>query len=1149
MKNYLLLLLFTSIMFSATAQNPGDTIIFHTFNYGQTHGQVSDGSIRDTTVIFPDNQNISYEKILMYYSIRCKNGLVSPGVSGQTNIGCGEWDYSCNTYIQDSSRVDSFYSTHANYSVSNFTGTTFNYVVNPTNDYYQYIQKDVSVTGTPVDTLSTVGTGTISNNDFIKSNSFNAKRHYIFTKAELIAAGVLAGNIDGIALDVLNGTSNARFFKIGIKHTTDNTLSLSNLNNTSFTEVYFHNSNLQSSINNFNFHTPFLWDGNSNIIIEYSYYNTVGASSISFASSQLSQNMAALTTDDKTFNFDGTNYIETDTYKGVDGTSDRTIEAWVKTSVANKEIVGYGKDSGGTKWVFRVNGNGTLRVEVNGGSIYGTTILTDNNWHHVACTFSGTQVSDIKLYVDGVLETNTTIANRTINTNTANGINLRISRGINNRYWDGQIDDVRIWDTELSQSTIAEWMHSEINSNHPQYSNLQLNYVFDDYQNGVIIDKTTNGRNAHIVNGGSTVDIKSSELFKNWQLSQNRINTTFMQGNYNLNITNDTILDTIQKASNVVKGYQVISNGGTLLSDEITQTIDTNLWLADDEITYDAITGSIINTQNLTADGNIMINNMTYTKRSAMKLEIMSFVTPYGINLDLGPNGKTYTFDVTDFGPILKGKKRITVERGGQWQEDMDITFAYIVGTPARDVMDIQEIWPVYSKSNADIIADKAFEPRDILMNGSAKSYKIRSTISGHGQEGEFIPRDHHINIDGGNNEFTWTVWNSDCSLNPIYPQGGTWIYDRAGWCPGVATLTTHNEITPNVTPGSISNIDYGMVSATGSSNYIVSNQLVSYGENNFTLDASVTDIITPSNKVEYSRTNIICNNPTIIIKNTGSTDLSSVVIEYWVNNASSRQTYTWNGLLKFDETTEVTLPSNDELWNSLEPSNNEFHVELKNPNNGTDEYSFNNIYNSSFVIPDVVPQDFYILMRTNNAASETSYRLSNPEGEIFLKNGLSNSTLYRDTFKLGVGCYKLEIMDSDDDGLEFFANSDGNGSFTIRTLSNQLIKTIETSFGRKYTYNFTIDYPLSYEDMQAKVNKVEVYPNPTNGQINIKFYNDIAKNIIIYDMLGKVIYNKELSANQTKLMNIDLSNNKSGIYMVQIQFEDRVEQIKVVLQ
>ena len=133
---------------------------------------------------------------------------------------------------------------------------------------------------------------------------------------------------------------------------------------------------------------------------------------------------------------------------------------------------------------------------------------------------------------------------------------------------------------------------------------------------------------------------------------------------------------------------------------------------------------------------------------------------------------KTYTFDVTDFGPILKGSKRLTVERGGQWQEDMDITFAYIVGTPSREVLNIQEIWPINYKSNADIIADNAFAPRDIMLDANAKAFKVRSTITGHGQQGEFIPRNHFLNVNGDSNEFTWQVWKDDCALKPYLPSG-----------------------------------------------------------------------------------------------------------------------------------------------------------------------------------------------------------------------------------------------------------------------------------------------------------------------------------------------------------------------------------------
>ncbi len=33
----------------------------------------------------------------------------------------------------------------------------------------------------------------------------------------------------------------------------------------------------------------------------------------------------------------------------------------------------------------------------------------------------------------------------------------------------------------------------------------------------------------------------------------------------------------------------------------------------------------------------------------------------------------------------------------------------------------------------------------------------------------------------------------------PLFPQGGTWIYDRAGWCPGAPVDTRDMELTPLV--------------------------------------------------------------------------------------------------------------------------------------------------------------------------------------------------------------------------------------------------------------------------------------------------------------------------------------------------------------
>ena len=48
-------------------------------------------------------------------------------------------------------------------------------------------------------------------------------------------------------------------------------------------------------------------------------------------------------------------------------------------------------------------------------------------------------------------------------------------------------------------------------------------------------------------------------------------------------------------------------------------------------------------------------------------------------------------------------------------------------------------------------MSDRSFEPRSNLMFPNASAYKIRSVITGHGQDGEFSPRTHDLNVDAAN--------------------------------------------------------------------------------------------------------------------------------------------------------------------------------------------------------------------------------------------------------------------------------------------------------------------------------------------------------------------------------------------------------------
>ncbi len=1113
----------------AVAQNPGDTIIVKTLNYNS--------GVRDTVVNFPTS-NLTYEKVYMQYSMRCKNAQVSTGTN--RNLGCGEWDYSCNTYLHDSSHVDSVMSTHPAYIISGFTGTSFPYLTSPTYDFHQTFQPSVTVTTTLSDTASVVGTGSLALSHILPTDTHAGKSQYIFTQSELIAAGAHAGNIDALSLNLTANPQQAKLFRVRMKATSKSALSDTLPDLSGFTEVYFHQTNFSSGANKLQFSTPFMWDGVSNIIVETSFTNKTNSSALTFSGNTGS---GLATKGDAQFNFNGDNYIEAQSYQGITGSGDRTVEAWIKTTATGKEIVSWGTNAAGQKFLIRLDGSGILRAEVNSGFRVGTTVINDGQWHHVAAVLNGTSTSQITLYVDGQQEAISTTGVRAINT--GSGINVRITKGHHNLMWDGQIAEVRIWSKALSASEIGNWRYKALDNSHPDYSDLELYYPLNEGSGTAILDKSGNGRNATVFEGAGWSQIYGSDHFKNWEEVAERPNTTFHQGQYTLAITTDTILDSVMRAQHQVNQYAVFSNAGTVMNDSIGIINSNVYWDASPQITYSP-TGAVVGSNPVTATGTITITDLSYYQRNPSKFEIMSFVTPYGIGIDFGQEGKTWVFDVTDFTPILKGAHRMTIERGGQWQEEMDIKFLFVVGTPARDVLDIQQIWKVDKKSYSSISTEDSFEPRDVMMNPAGKSFKLRSVITGHGQEGEFIPQNHWINVAGGSIEYNWQVW-TECAENPIYPQGGTWIYDRAGWCPGMPSDVKEIDITGNVTAGQLVEIDYGVSSASGTSDYIVNNQLVTYGDPNFVLDAAVVDIISPTNYVEYGRISTICEGAVIEIQNTGSTALTSLTINYWINDAPTPQTYTWTGNLAFLETAEVSLPQSADLWKPITGSNDVFRVEVLSPNGGADEYAHNNKKNSVFEIPDVLPNEFYINFRTNSAASQNSYEIRDEWGTVMIsKSGFANNTTYRDTVNLPFGCYTFRLEDAGDNGISFWANSEGSGSMFFRNTSNNLpVKVFGGDFGDNINYHFTVNTPLT-EDEFTKADAIRVFPNPAKDRFTVEFGENENAEITIYNGVGQLtqIPATEDSGSYT----FNTTGLAKGVYFIHIDNGSELVIKKVVL-
>jgi len=417
-------------------------------------------------------------------------------------------------------------------------------------------------------------------------------------------------------------------------------------------------------------------------------------------------------------------------------------------------------------------------------------------------------------------------------------------------------------------------------------------------------------------------------------------------------------------------------------------------------------------------------------------------------------------------------------------------------------------------------------------------------TTTGHGFDNsasaaEFKPIDYFVKVDGTLTHTQYN-WDEDCGENPIFPQGGTWIYDRANWCPGKRAQAFDHDITTHITAGdSIElNIDFQSYSWSGTQtpSYIIECQLFQYENANFSNSVEIIDIIKPSLKDEYSRKNPICGKPLITIRNYGSSPLTALDIEYKVVGGSIH-TYNWTGNLAFLETEDVELP-NLSNWAGSE---NTFEVILSNPNGQIDDYTANNTMQSEFEQVPEYPENFVLFVNTNSGAigssqiSETSWDFYNENDNIEYSSGnLIVNSDYKDTLTFTKGCYTFVMNDTDEDGLDFWANNDGGGLVRFREIGASWLKAFDPDFGTNIIHQFTVDNVQTTTSAEQNSNW-EIYPNPTKKILIIEGISNEKTKLTLQDNLGKIILERTITYSGFTTEIINLEQFENGIYFIKI--------------
>ncbi|WP_300597886.1 peptide-N-glycosidase F-related protein [Niabella sp.] len=538
-------------------------------------------------------------------------------------------------------------------------------------------------------------------------------------------------------------------------------------------------------------------------------------------------------------------------------------------------------------------------------------------------------------------------------------------------------------------------------------------------------------------------------------------------------------------------------------------------------------------------------------KGAELNYELGRMLTPYGSIYNKGWSWK-WQVDVTDFSPWLRDSVEIVYTHSGYegntvgWA--LTIDFEIVSGPPVVTPLGMVPLWNKgYKYGDPKAKIEDSLLPVNYTSVAGAVLNRIRIQHTGHGMDrprgcSEFCSRWRDLRLDGNIIDHR-NMW-KDCGGNPLYPQGGTWIYDRAYWCPG--DLQEPDVIDVFTKPGRHeAALQMEPYTATDNIQAVenISAYLFQYSAPRQKTDAAIDAIMVPSDEQRFFRLNPASATPRIIIRNLGAEPLRALTIVYGTDGFE-KKTFRWKGYLSFNKTEEILLPGEIREKEGV----NTFSVVLKNPNGKKDAWSGDNTLQASFTAPVKLPSEFVLQLLTNNKPKDNRVYLVNSKLDtLFQKTPaqLEPGTVYTDTIRLAAGTYSLYLTDTAGDGLEFWAEPrNGDGYLRLFDLKGNLIHAFESDCGNGEMLSFKA-VPGFMPDTTQPKHAFSLYPRSVIDQTQLSVVSNKLSNMTVVITVDGVVWQKhEYKAIKNAVFGYDLTHLPAGRIVVEA-FMDGVSRFK----
>jgi len=212
-------------------------------------------------------------------------------------------------------------------------------------------------------------------------------------------------------------------------------------------------------------------------------------------------------------NFDGTDdYVDMGDVLDFERTDAFSISLWFKRTRTgvSEFLVDKSESSGNYRGYFLLlpNDDNLITFVLRSSNIHtqrfivdGTTAITDTNWHHTVLTYDGSSAtSGVKIYLDGSDDTGAVTG--TLSATTVNSNPFQIGARNGGNTFSGKIDEVAVFNSELSASDVTAIYNGGEPASLTSYSPLAW-WRFEEGSGTTATDSGSGGNNGTITNGAT----------------------------------------------------------------------------------------------------------------------------------------------------------------------------------------------------------------------------------------------------------------------------------------------------------------------------------------------------------------------------------------------------------------------------------------------------------------------------------------------------------------------------------------------------------------------------------------------------------------------------------------------------------------------